>query len=133
MNNEKLNHKKNGIKQAQIFLKKQKLTQKNTVGQWQLFIVNKYLKEYKIFYSLIRNFIYLIYNKEKKVKTTSGTDIDVGCDIICVHSDTPNAVEIITKLKNAIKNYIKLNLLILGRAGGARPRISCQGGDPSVI
>ena len=40
--------------------------------------------------------------KEKKVKTTSGTDIDVGCDIICVHSDTPNAVEIITKLKNAI-------------------------------
>ena len=42
--------------------------------------------------------------KENKVKTTSGTDIDVGCDIICVHSDTPNAVEIITKLKNAIKN-----------------------------
>ena len=42
--------------------------------------------------------------KEKKVKTTSGTDIDVGCDIICVHSDTPNAVEIITKLKSAIKN-----------------------------
>ena len=42
--------------------------------------------------------------REKKVTTTSGTDIDVGCDIICVHSDTPNAVEIITKLKNAIKN-----------------------------
>ena len=42
--------------------------------------------------------------EEKKVKTTAGTDIDVGCDIICVHSDTPNAVEIITKLKNAIKN-----------------------------
>ena len=41
---------------------------------------------------------------EKKVKTTTGKDIDVGCDIICVHSDTPNAVEIITKLKNAIKN-----------------------------
>ena len=41
---------------------------------------------------------------EKKVKTTTGTDIDVGCDTICVHSDTPNAVEIITKLKNAIKN-----------------------------
>ena len=40
---------------------------------------------------------------EKKVKTTSGTDIDVGCDIICVHSDTPNAVEIITKLKDALK------------------------------
>ena len=42
--------------------------------------------------------------KEKKVKTITGKDIDVGCDIICVHSDTPNAVEIITKLKNAIKN-----------------------------
>ena len=41
---------------------------------------------------------------EKKVKTTTGTDIEVGCDTICVHSDTPNAVEIITKLKNAIKN-----------------------------
>ena len=39
---------------------------------------------------------------EKKVKTTIGTDIDVGCDTICVHSDTPNAVEIITKLKNAL-------------------------------
>jgi len=39
---------------------------------------------------------------EKKVKTTSGTDIDVGCDTICVHSDTPNAVEIITKLKDAL-------------------------------
>ena len=40
--------------------------------------------------------------KEKKVKTIDGSDIDVGCDTICVHSDTPNAVEIITKLKNAI-------------------------------
>jgi len=40
---------------------------------------------------------------EKKVKTTSGTDIDVGCDTICVHSDTPNAVEIITSIKSALK------------------------------
>ena len=39
---------------------------------------------------------------KKKVKTTSGTDIDVGCDTICVHSDTPNAVEIITSIKSAI-------------------------------
>ena len=39
---------------------------------------------------------------KKKVKTTSGTDIDVGCDTICVHSETPNAVEIITKLKDAL-------------------------------
>ena len=41
--------------------------------------------------------------KEKKVKNTSGTDTDVGCDIICVHSDTPNAVEIIKSLKKALK------------------------------
>ena len=40
---------------------------------------------------------------EKKVKTIDGTDINVGCDTICVHSDTPNAVEIITKLKKALK------------------------------
>ena len=40
---------------------------------------------------------------EKKVKTIDGTDINVGCDTICVHSDTPNAVEIITKLRKALK------------------------------
>ena len=40
---------------------------------------------------------------EKKVKNTSGTDTKVGCDIICVHSDTPNAVEIIKSLKKALK------------------------------
>ena len=42
-------------------------------------------------------------SKGKKVKNTSGTDTDVGCDIICVHSDTPNAVEIIKSLKKALK------------------------------
>ena len=31
-----------------------------------------------------------------------GEDIDVGCDTICVHSDTPNAVEIIKGIKSAI-------------------------------
>ena len=41
--------------------------------------------------------------KEKKVKNTSGTDTDVGCDIICVHSDTPNAVYIIKSLKKVLK------------------------------
>ena len=40
--------------------------------------------------------------KEKKVKTISDTDINVGCDTICVHSDTPNAVDILTKLKKAL-------------------------------
>ena len=41
--------------------------------------------------------------KEKKVTNTIGKDINVGCDTICVHSDTPNAVEIITGIKSALK------------------------------
>ena len=40
---------------------------------------------------------------EKKVTNTIGKDIDVGCDTVCVHSDTPNAVEIITSIKLALK------------------------------
>ena len=40
--------------------------------------------------------------KEKKVTNTIGKDINVSCDTICVHSDTPNAVEIITGIKSAI-------------------------------
>ena len=39
---------------------------------------------------------------EKKVTNTIGKDIDVGCDTICVHSDTPNAVEIIKGIKLAL-------------------------------
>ena len=39
---------------------------------------------------------------EKKVTNTVGKDIDVGCDTICVHSDTPNAVEIIKGIESAI-------------------------------
>ena len=41
---------------------------------------------------------------ENKVRNTGGSDTIVGCDTICVHSDTPNAIEIITKLNKAIKN-----------------------------
>ena len=40
---------------------------------------------------------------ENKVKNTGGTDTVVGCDTICVHSDTPNAIEIIQNLSKAIK------------------------------
>ena len=40
--------------------------------------------------------------KEKKVTNTIGKDINVSCDTICVHSDTPNAVEISTGIKSAI-------------------------------
>ncbi len=40
--------------------------------------------------------------KKKKLTNTIGKDINVSCDTICVHSDTPNAVEIITGIKSAI-------------------------------
>ena len=40
---------------------------------------------------------------EKKVTNTIGKDIDVGCDTVCFHSDTPNEVEIITSIKLALK------------------------------
>ena len=39
---------------------------------------------------------------ENKVTNTIGKDIDIGCDTICVHSDTPNAVEIIKGIKSAL-------------------------------
>jgi UPF0271 protein len=44
--------------------------------------------------------------KENKVKTINGKDIDVGCETICVHTDTPNAIEILQKLR---KNLSKDN------------------------
>ena len=40
--------------------------------------------------------------QEKQVTNTAGKDINVVCDTICVHSDTPNAVEIITGIKSAL-------------------------------
>jgi len=45
--------------------------------------------------------------KENKVKTVNNTDIDVGCETICVHSDTPNAIEILQALR---KNMSQNNL-----------------------
>ena len=45
----------------------------------------------------------LLALSEKKVVNTIGKDIDVGCDTVCVHSDTPNAVEIIKGIKLALK------------------------------
>ena len=43
------------------------------------------------------------FKRLNKVKNTGGTDTVVGCDTICVHSDTPNAIEIIQNLNKAIK------------------------------
>ena len=42
--------------------------------------------------------------KENKVKTINNTDVDVGCETICVHSDTPNAIEILKALRDALLN-----------------------------
>ena len=42
--------------------------------------------------------------KEKKVTTIQGNDVEVGCETICVHSDTPNAVEILKLLKEKISS-----------------------------
>jgi len=42
--------------------------------------------------------------KEKKVTTIHGNDVDVGCETICVHSDTPNAIEILKALRTQISS-----------------------------
>ena len=43
---------------------------------------------------------------EKKVRNTSGYDTIVGAETICIHSDTPNAVEILNKLNKALKTKL---------------------------
>jgi UPF0271 protein len=44
--------------------------------------------------------------KEGKVKSIGGKDIAVRADTICVHSDTPNAVEITQAVRAAVKPYL---------------------------
>jgi 5-oxoprolinase (ATP-hydrolysing) subunit A len=41
-----------------------------------------------------------------KVKSTAGNDVQVRADAVCVHSDTPNAVDIATAVKEALKPYM---------------------------
>lgn len=45
--------------------------------------------------------------KESKVKTVGGKDATVGAATICVHSDTPNAVDIAYAVREAIKPFRK--------------------------
>ena len=45
---------------------------------------------------------------ENKVKTVQGNDVVVGCETICVHSDTPNAVEILKALREKISSDKKI-------------------------
>ncbi|MEH7117069.1 5-oxoprolinase subunit PxpA [Neobacillus vireti] len=39
--------------------------------------------------------------KERKVEAVDGTDIEIQADTICVHGDDPQALEFVTKLKQA--------------------------------
>jgi len=43
---------------------------------------------------------------EKKVKTVAGNDIPMRAECICVHSDTPGAVDVAKAVKEAIKDYL---------------------------
>lgn len=40
--------------------------------------------------------------KERKVEAVDGTDIDIKADTICVHGDEPQALEFVTKLRDAL-------------------------------
>ncbi len=44
--------------------------------------------------------------KEGKTRSVGGKDIAVRADSICVHSDTPNAVEIAVTVREAVKPFI---------------------------
>ncbi len=43
--------------------------------------------------------------RDGQVRTMSGKLIDVKCETICVHSDTPGVVEVAMAVKNAIAEY----------------------------
>jgi len=45
--------------------------------------------------------------KEGKTKSVNGKDVSVGCDAICIHSDTPNAVEVARAVTDAVKPYLE--------------------------
>jgi 5-oxoprolinase (ATP-hydrolysing) subunit A len=44
--------------------------------------------------------------EEHKVKSIGGRDLPVRADTICVHSDTPNAVDIAAAVQKAVKPYL---------------------------
>ncbi len=44
--------------------------------------------------------------EEGKTKSTNGVDVVVRADCICVHSDTPNAVEVAQSVREAVKDYL---------------------------
>ncbi len=44
--------------------------------------------------------------REGKVKGVGGNDVAVRADAICVHSDTPNAVDLARAVRDAVKPYL---------------------------
>ena len=44
--------------------------------------------------------------EEGKTQTVAGDDIAVGADTICVHSDTPNAVEVARAVRAAVRKHL---------------------------
>ena len=44
--------------------------------------------------------------REGKTRSVSGTDVEVGAETICVHSDTPNAVAIASAVRAAVQSYL---------------------------
>lgn len=44
--------------------------------------------------------------EEGKVKSVNGKDVSVRADCICVHSDTPNALDVARAVKDAVAHYL---------------------------
>ena len=44
--------------------------------------------------------------EEGKTASVNGVDVEVGADCICVHSDTPNAIEVAKAVREAVKPYL---------------------------
>ena len=44
--------------------------------------------------------------REGKTRSVAGTDVEVGAETICVHSDTPNAVAIASAVRAAVQSYL---------------------------
>lgn len=45
--------------------------------------------------------------EEGKTESVNGVDVEVGADCICVHSDTPNAIEIARAVREAVRPYLE--------------------------
>ena len=45
--------------------------------------------------------------KDRVVKSVDGTDVRVRADSVCVHSDTPGAVEVAHEVHKALASYLE--------------------------